>query len=159
MLTLSLFLVASCGPPEEPAFCRVDAPSSAPPTHDVQLGVRSGGEYVAWGDGDQVGVVRGGQGAVMIVPRVRIPNAPVDATELCMRIELDNEFEDGLGPFSSLVIDETFHVIDGGWESVSLEVPVAYDDVDMKRITFTATVRGETFTAEGTVTLELLQGT
>ncbi len=158
VVALSLLFLAACGPEPAPEVCRVDAPSTAAPTYEVQLGTRSDGVFTPWNDGDQVEAVRGGQGAVMVVPRVRIPDAPADATELCMRIELDNEFDYGLGPFSSLVIDETFRILDGGWETVSVEVPVDYGDVDMRMITFTADVRGESFTARGSVTLELLEG-
>jgi hypothetical protein len=149
--------VTACGPTEpSPSSCRVDAPSTAAPIYDVQLGTRIDGVYTEWIEGAQITVVTGGQGAVMVVPRIRIPDAPADATERCMRLELDNVFDYGEGPFPSLVLDETFRVIDGGWETVSIEVPLDYGDVDMRTITFTATVRSETFTAEGTVTLELL---
>jgi len=128
----------------------------AAPSYDVQLGIRISGEWMPWNEGDQVGVVTGGQGAVMVVPRVRIPDAPASATERCMRITLQNEFDYGLGPFDTLIVDETFRVIDGGWESVSIEVPLDYGDVDMRMITFTARVADETTAAEGMVVLELL---
>jgi hypothetical protein len=137
----------------------VEETSTAAPSYDVELGTRIDGTYTAWTEGAQVSVVTGGQGAVMVVPRVRIPDAPADAAERCMRLELDNVFDYGMGPFPSLVLDETFRVIDGGWETVSIEVPLDYGDVDMRPVTFTATVRSETFTAEGMVTLELINPT
>jgi hypothetical protein len=155
-LELTIFLLG-CGPPEPtPSGCRTDVLSTDAPSFDVQLGTRQDGAYVPWSEGEQLEVINGGQGAVMVVPRVRIPDAPADATDRCMRVELDNVFDYGMGPFPTLALDETFRVIDGGWESVSLEVPLDYGDVDMHTITFTATVRSETFTAEGTLMLELL---
>ncbi len=158
-LALVPFLIAACGPAPEGGVCRVMEPSREAATYEVQLGTRSSGMFVPWGDGDQVGAVRGGQGAAMVVPRVRIPNAPADATELCMRVEVDHELDTGRTPFSMLAVDETFRVLDGGWESVSIEVPIDYGDVNMHMIDFTVNVRGDTFVAEGNMTFELIGGT
>jgi hypothetical protein len=157
---LVVILVAAalvgCGPVSEPSYCRVDAPTSDAPTATAELGMRESGVFVPWTDGTQVGVVTGGQGATMVVPRVRVPGAPIDAEDRCMRVRIDNMFDVGGGSFPMVTYDETFRAIDGGWESVALEVPLDYGDVNMRMVTFTIDVRGDVMAASGEVTVELL---
>lgn len=129
-LVLAPALACSCGPsvpplPPEPERCTyVGADDAGAPTASVtpEVGAGSGASFVPWSDGDTVRYTRGGQGAFMVTPTVRIPAAAVPpaattsgGAKTCMRIRLRNEVAEitsGLaGQFEMVRAGEAFEAV------------------------------------------------
>jgi hypothetical protein len=91
---LTVAAMAGCGPaiPEQAEDCPTDFPEDFPEERSVEAGDTSSGQFVPYGDGAEVTLLQGGQGAIMIAPSVRVKATPGDGDEACYRVRLENDY-------------------------------------------------------------------
>jgi hypothetical protein len=99
LVSLSLLSVLpGCGPsdpghtvPDQAPDCPTQFGEDTLEKRKVDIGDAASGDLVPYQDGEQVPLVRGGQGLSMITPWVQIAAAADDGEEVCCVVRLDND--------------------------------------------------------------------
>jgi len=147
-------LLLGCGDDSGP-LCQNPDPST-PPAETRALTI--GDEAGAWTDGQEVPLVYGGQGGIMVTPVLRVEGTPVDDTPLCALVTIvhDTTIEEAAPGLERLQVLEP---TDTGWESQALEDFLGFSPSPFvgEELTIRVTVIDEdsTFEAVGEVTIVL----
>jgi hypothetical protein len=147
-------MLLGCGDDTGP-LCDYPDPST-PPAETRALTI--GDEAGPWTDGQEVPLIFGGQGGIMVTPILRVDGAPVDDAPLCVLVTLVNDTtveEASPGLERLQVLDPT----ETGWESRPLEDFLGFSPSPFvgEELTVRVTVVDEasTFEATGEVTIVL----
>lgn len=148
-------VLLGCGDDTGP-LCQEPDPSITPAeTRSLTIGDASG----PWTEGQEVALVWGGQGGIMVTPVIRVSGEAAPGDEpLCVRITLVNETEvDVAAP--GLERLQILQAVEGGWESQPLEDFLGFSPSPFvgQELTVDVTVVDEasTFEASGAVTIVL----
>lgn len=151
-------LLLGCGDDSGP-LCQSPDPSTPPAeTRTLTIGDEAG----PWTDGQEVPLVYGGQGGIMVTPVLRVEGAPIDDAPLCTLVTLVNEttIEEAAPGLERL---QVFDATDTGWESRPLEDFLGFSPSPFvgEELTLRVTVIDEdsTFEAVGEVTIVLANPT
>ena len=146
-------MLLGCGDDTGP-LCQDPDPSVTPAeTRALTIGDESG----PWTDGQEVPLVYGGQGGIMVTPVIRVEGVPdPGAPPLCVLVTLVNEtdVEEAAPGLERLRV---LRAVDGGWESDALEdflgfSPSPFVDQELT-IEVTVVDQDSTFEATGSVTI------
>jgi len=152
-------MLLGCGDDTGP-LCQDPDPSITPAeTRTLTIGDESG----PWTDGQEVPLVWGGQGGIMVTPVLRVDGAPMAGDEpLCVLVTLVNEtdVEEAAPGLERLRV---LRASDGGWESEPIEDFLGFAPSPFvgQELTIDVTVvdQASTFEATGAVTITLVEPT